>query len=423
MKSKIIGILITTVILVVAGIFFMFLSPAMARFVPYNKPDIKEDFCGIVVDYKYCKCAWHNIKEHCKAVGMDQSSAAAYVTNWYNSWAEEHKEKAKVDCQSADGLWHGNGCEYCEPPSYWRGGICTHLHELCSDDGIVRWDDTKKKCYCPEGYNLEPNKTCKSICGDDPLIKYDAEKKECYCPEEYKLMKDNVCTISRDIPQEKVAAKVLGIKGKAYLILKDGRQLRLTENTILIDGDIIRTEEGAKVGLIYLDAVRTSLGQNSEIEIKKPEEEKEEKTGILEIIYRVTYGLIFLETPEGRKFGVESPTAIIGVRGTKFIVKVDQRDQSTSVYVLEGEVEVSDIAEQKILILKQGETSKTEASGALSEPKGYEKKEVKLMLEELEELEIKKGIPLWLWIIIGLVIVGIIVGLAIVLSKKKQKVE
>ena len=46
--------------------------------------DIKNNFCGVHINYQYCKCAFHN--EFCDAVNMSKGEANAYVYGKYNEW-------------------------------------------------------------------------------------------------------------------------------------------------------------------------------------------------------------------------------------------------------------------------------------------------------------------------------------------------
>jgi hypothetical protein len=43
--------------------------------------NIKDDFCGVHINYQYCKCAFHN--EYCDSIGMSKSEAKTYVYSQY----------------------------------------------------------------------------------------------------------------------------------------------------------------------------------------------------------------------------------------------------------------------------------------------------------------------------------------------------
>jgi uncharacterized Zn-binding protein involved in type VI secretion len=56
-----------------------------------SKPSIKDDFCGIHINFQYCKCAFHN--EYCGAIGMSKSEAKTYVYSEYEAWLDELSEE------------------------------------------------------------------------------------------------------------------------------------------------------------------------------------------------------------------------------------------------------------------------------------------------------------------------------------------
>lgn len=53
--------------------------------------NIKNDFCGVHINYQYCKCAFHN--EYCSNIGMSKSEANTYVYAEYTKWLESQVEE------------------------------------------------------------------------------------------------------------------------------------------------------------------------------------------------------------------------------------------------------------------------------------------------------------------------------------------
>lgn len=70
-------------------------------------------------------------------------------------------------------------------------------------------------------------------------------------------------------------------------------------------------------------------------------------------------------------FGIATPVAIAGVRGTDFITIVEKN--STTLKVFEGEVAFSDINNEKTVIVKKNQMSTVKAGGVPSEPKEMDK--------------------------------------------------
>ena len=92
--------------------------------------NIKDNFCGIHINYQYCKCAFHN--EYCDNIGMSKSEAKTYVYSQYEDWLETQSEEDKYGIIEKDGNLYLNS----EPrkvlsiktedlPGWARGKIAT----------------------------------------------------------------------------------------------------------------------------------------------------------------------------------------------------------------------------------------------------------------------------------------------------------
>lgn len=53
--------------------------------------NIKDDFCGVHINYQYCKCAFHN--EDYDNIKMSKSEAKTYVYAEYDKWIESLSSK------------------------------------------------------------------------------------------------------------------------------------------------------------------------------------------------------------------------------------------------------------------------------------------------------------------------------------------
>ncbi len=118
---------------------------------------------------------------------------------------------------------------------------------------------------------------------------------------------------------------VKSVSGEVFVI---GNQSRLsaTPNMKIHQGDAIKTAEESSVGLIFDDDTTVSLGPNSELAIESflfnPVDQE------LSFVSRLAHGTFCFITgqiaklaPKRVKF--ETPEATLGVRGTKFLVKVE----------------------------------------------------------------------------------------------------
>lgn len=88
------------------------LSACGSETVRFQAGDIKDDFCGVHLNYQYCKCAFHN--EFCDTVAMSKGEAKKYVNEEYNKWVEKEKLNFANDCKAKNGVYNDNKCKYCD---------------------------------------------------------------------------------------------------------------------------------------------------------------------------------------------------------------------------------------------------------------------------------------------------------------------
>ena len=132
-----------------------------------------------------------------------------------------------------------------------------------------------------------------------------------------------------------------GISGKV-LVQKAGEDEWSTyDQTTLGSGDQIRTGPNSKV-VIELDGATMSLGPDSLFTLDFDK-------GIFELLIGKIRASIEAWFRGG--FVVNSPTAVVAVRGTEFTMQVDE-DGTTTVVVLEGIVEVRHLASDSIFLLE-----------------------------------------------------------------------
>ena len=94
----------------------------------------------------------------------------------------------------------------------------------------------------------------------------------------------------------------------------------------IMQGDVIKTGKNGEAGLIFDDDTVVGLGPDSEISIEKFlfDPANRQLSFIAKIIhgtFSFISGQITKLAPQKVKF--ETPDATLGVRGTKFLVKVD----------------------------------------------------------------------------------------------------
>lgn len=121
------------------------------------------------------------------------------------------------------------------------------------------------------------------------------------------------------------AGRIKLTSGEAFVI-REGRQLPAQTGEALYEADALRTGADGRVGLTLNDETRLSLGPNTEIRIEKflfaPAE------GRLALVARFVRGIATYVSGRIAKLSpdairLETPTAIIGVRGTRLAIRVE----------------------------------------------------------------------------------------------------
>jgi len=102
--------------------------------------------------------------------------------------------------------------------------------------------------------------------------------------------------------------------------------MKAVANMRIIQGDTIKTGADSSVGLIFEDDTVLALGPNSEISIESFLFNPVKKE--LSFIARMVKGTFSFITGQiaklaPTKVALETPDATLGVRGTKFLVKID----------------------------------------------------------------------------------------------------
>ena len=97
-------------------------------------------------------------------------------------------------------------------------------------------------------------------------------------------------------------------------------------NGHLYEGSIIETNSSSSVGLMFIDGTQLSIGPNSQVILNRYLFLPKEKSYDFDIMINngsVIYSSGKLGELAPKSIKVKTPEAIIGVRGTKFLVEVD----------------------------------------------------------------------------------------------------
>jgi|GEM_PF-1827489 len=121
----------------------------------FDKNDIKNSFCGVHLNYQYCKCAFHN--EFCDAIGMSKGEAKDYVYDEYGKWKKGGLDDFKKKCVENNGFFIGNTCNKCNQNQVVRDNRCIDAEE-------VEEESDEEKSVTEEEGTCKYDSDCDAIC-------------------------------------------------------------------------------------------------------------------------------------------------------------------------------------------------------------------------------------------------------------------
>ena len=135
-----------------------------------------------------------------------------------------------------------------------------------------------------------------------------------------------VCAVGTPIgAQERPVAGRIKVSTGAVFIVRDGAQLPAQVGQVVFQSDGLRTGADGKIGVTLNDDTRMSLGPNSELKLERFMYAPAESGFSLVVKFvrgAATYvsGRIAKISPDSIR--LETPAAIIGVRGTTLAIQV-----------------------------------------------------------------------------------------------------
>jgi len=120
--------------------------------------------------------------------------------------------------------------------------------------------------------------------------------------------------------------QIKNVAGQVSLVRNNVQQPAKTGD-LLEQADVLTTGPNGSVGITFIDNTRFSAGSNSRIELKQfrfnpTTQEGDFVTDVQQGTLAIISGQIAKRSPDAMK--VRTPTTILGVRGTKFAIKVDE---------------------------------------------------------------------------------------------------
>ena len=129
--------------------------------------------------------------------------------------------------------------------------------------------------------------------------------------------------------QESVGAagRVKVASGTAFVV-RDGREIPATPGQVVREADVLRTGPDGRLGVTLNDDTRVSLGPSSEVRVDRFSYASAD--GGLRLVLKFVRGVAAYVSGRIAKISpdairLETPAAIVGVRGTTLAIRVDEK--------------------------------------------------------------------------------------------------
>jgi len=174
-------------------------------------------------------------------------------------------------------------------------------------------------------------------------------------------------------PQTLVSARILSSEGAVEIERRAQGQSALVKieyrvNDELVAGDVIKTAKGGRLVLGLTDGSQAIIGEKTTVEITDLSQSPRTIFNVLRGKTRIK-----IEKVGGRPnpYRVNTPTAVIAVRGTLFDVLVTEKE--TQVFVHEGKVAVSSLnAPESPVVLEPGQKTRVPMSESPEAPSSFQ---------------------------------------------------
>lgn len=123
------------------------------------------------------------------------------------------------------------------------------------------------------------------------------------------------------------AGRVKVASGAAFVI-RDGQQMSATAGQVVLEADVLRTGADGRLGITLNDDTRVSLGPSSEVRVNRFSYGAADGGMALALKFvrgmaAYVSGRIAKLSPDAVR--LETPAAIVGVRGTTLAIRVDEK--------------------------------------------------------------------------------------------------
>ncbi len=177
---------------------------------------------------------------------------------------------------------------------------------------------------------------------------------------------------------------VVSVKGKTE-IMRDHNSLQPGIGTEVFGKDTVITGHDGKVRILFIDNSMVNIGPDSDIDLSKYILTPSERDVLLSMVRGKIRFLVSNLSTVVNTYTITTTTAIIGVRGTDFVVDASQKD-TTEVYLMKGKVALSNVLQKpaQAVQLMKGMMSKVQGVKPPTLPIKYTGQKIRELIHETE---------------------------------------
>jgi hypothetical protein len=131
------------------------------------------------------------------------------------------------------------------------------------------------------------------------------------------------------------------LKGDVFIKKGGGkREFKAVDGMGLTEGDTVRTGKKSSVDLVQEDGTSTTLGEYTNVLVADLEFENGGNQTTLKVWSGKLWNSVRNLLNANAEFNIETPTAVMGVRGTLFFVMLDEDNGTSKLSVMDGAVKI-----------------------------------------------------------------------------------
>jgi len=144
----------------------LYVRPANATITveKFQTPDIKNDYCGAMIDFRFCKCGFHGDKNFCEQIGQTEATANETVQNGFSGYVAQRKAQFASSCGDENSILSGDTCTRCSGEHFRYKSECKTHQEMCGKDDLhLRFDVKTESCNCEPNFEKKESGLCEEV--------------------------------------------------------------------------------------------------------------------------------------------------------------------------------------------------------------------------------------------------------------------